>query len=548
MGSGKLAEALAATESVALDRPAKPVLALPYWLVPCVLAAFFALWGLRGVTSTGVVDTDAVRHAMNGVLVHDFIYDSLHAHKWIDPVGYARQYYARLPALSLPYHPPLFPAFESVFFFVLGVNVLAARLAIAMAVALCAFLFYQLIMATHGSSTLAAVCTVSFLSLRVSQWVSSDVMLEFPAMVFVLWSLYYLRELHEGYSLRRGLGFALVAGAAVWTKQHAVFLGLLPFAYIVFFGRWRLLLDKTIWISSALFGAIVLPITILLPKFVGMAANKSVRPSGTAGIFSRNLRFYIQNFPGALGLPLTVVLAIAVIGFGLGLWRRGRVTSANRLYIAWASAAFLVLLVIVPLDERYLFFVHPPVIVLGYAGLFRLCAWVLPNARVWYIPGGMAVLSFVLGLNAPVTFLRGPQEAASIVASASPERILYCGGTDGNFIFALRSVQSHTSTAVIRGDKVAGSTFSPGRLEAFAHRYGVNYIVLERSGSAKPWDSIYDAPPPSMVWQREIAMASSDRRWNGSLRIYRFTNPSATPDTLDVPINMIIDRPASLER
>src|ERR1051325_4629796 len=98
---------------------------------PYLLAVLFFFSALRGVGATDVIDTDAARHAMNGVFIHDLVRSG----HWSHPVEYAKAYYAQYPALSMPYHPPLFPAIEAFFFAVFGVNLLTARLAIALAVA-----------------------------------------------------------------------------------------------------------------------------------------------------------------------------------------------------------------------------------------------------------------------------------------------------------------------------------------------------------------------------------------------------------------------------
>ena len=147
-----------------------------------LIALFFGFWGLRSIGANNIVDTDGARHAMNGAFLHDFVARG----KLTGIVQYAWTYYAHLPALSMPYHPPLFPAIEAAFFFLFGVNVLAARIAIACAVALSAILFFRLVIATHGSVAIAALSTTTFLSLPYSLWLSSDVMLEFPALVFML--------------------------------------------------------------------------------------------------------------------------------------------------------------------------------------------------------------------------------------------------------------------------------------------------------------------------------------------------------------------------
>src|ERR1051325_6902669 len=104
--------------------------------IPCALALLFFFVAFRGVSRTDVVDTDAARHAMNGA----FIYDLLRTGHWSSPIEYAKAYYSQYPALSMPFHPPLFPAIEALFFAVFGVKLLSARIAVAVCAAISAIL------------------------------------------------------------------------------------------------------------------------------------------------------------------------------------------------------------------------------------------------------------------------------------------------------------------------------------------------------------------------------------------------------------------------
>src|SRR5262249_44256405 len=103
-----MATGVVKTEQLHINRPLTSRTAV--W-VPYVLALFFAAWSLRDVGKTGVADTDAARHAMNGAFFYDMVRTGHLAH----PFQYAKDYYGRLPATSMPYHPPFFPAIEAVF-------------------------------------------------------------------------------------------------------------------------------------------------------------------------------------------------------------------------------------------------------------------------------------------------------------------------------------------------------------------------------------------------------------------------------------------------
>ena len=218
--------------------------------IPYALALVFFLLALRGVGQTDVIDTDAARHAMNGA----FIYDLVRTGHWAHPVEYAKAYYAQYPALSMPYHPPLFPAVEAIFFAIFGVNLLTARLLVALCVGLSAALLYRLMRDTLGGPMLATCVTIASFSLWTVQLVGRDVMLEFPAMVFTLAALYCLRDMSSSFPMRRAIFFAIFAAMAVWTKQHAVFLGAVPFLDVLATRRWRRFREAPFWVGSILFG------------------------------------------------------------------------------------------------------------------------------------------------------------------------------------------------------------------------------------------------------------------------------------------------------
>lgn len=541
---GATTEAPPAAVPASESRASAAPVSLAARLAPYALALFFAVWGLRAVTAGNVVDTDAARHAMNGIFIHDFIRDVARGAAPFDPIEYGKQYYARLPALTLPFHPPLFPAIEAVFYFLLGVNLLAARLAVAVAVAFSVLLFYRLVVATHRSHALAIASTLTFFSCMLSRHLASDPMLEFPALVFTLGALCCLRDLQAGYSWRRALAFAVLAGAAVWSKQQTVFLGAAPFAYVVFARRWRLLAGKPIWISAAVFAVIVYALTLASGPF-GRAATSEIPPGREmADVIYGNLRYYVQGFREEMGtLPAALVGLAALVS--LFAPRRRAEAAGNDLYLAWTVASLGVLLVMGPYSNRYLFFTYPALAVIGYSVLIRLCSLFLAPARAAWLPVGIALLLFASRLNAPPTFLRGPEEAARIVVDAQATRVLYAGHTDGSFIFALRCLQPERRTVVIRGDKIPRSTWAAAEsFSDFAARYGIQYVILERTKVPYAWDQLRAAPPAAMLLEREISLVNSQPTWNGDLRVYRLpTPPAASPERkLEVPVPRIGQR------
>ena len=207
-------------------------------IIPWLLGLAVVLTSLRGLSPAAFLDEDAPRHALNGALMYDLVRTGNFRH----PMAYAKQFYARFPAISLPYHPPVFAVIESVSYAIFGVNMFGARLPVALAAGVCSLLLYRLVERTHRSAGLAMVATLTFMTLPLSQMLAKDVMLEFPSLAFALGALYCLPNMETGYPAWRAIPFALLAGTAVWTKQHTVFLGLVPFLLIVLRGNWRMLL------------------------------------------------------------------------------------------------------------------------------------------------------------------------------------------------------------------------------------------------------------------------------------------------------------------
>ncbi len=493
------------------------------WLAAAgLLMLLVVLWSLRGATATDVLDTDAARHAMNGV----FLKDLAGSGHLTDPIGFAKQYYGRLPALSMPYHPPMFPAIESLFFWAFGVHVWVARLVVALATGLSMVLLFALVRATHGSNAIASFTVITFWAWRFSQAVAGDVMLEFPALAFTLGALYLIRNCDTEYELGRAFGFAILAAAAVWTKQHAVFLGAVPFFMIVFARRWRMLANKGLWISSFVYAAAVGVLVALSMQFKGAGANQ-VSPTDEVGsIFWHNLWFYAATLRTTLGLWPALVLGACVLSL---FFVRGE--GKLRLYVAWALSAVLVLLLIGPYDARYLFFAYPALIVLAYTAVTRICGLVFAGRARWAAPAALALGCLAIGLRTPATMLRGPGEAAAEIVNGKPQRVLYCGSADGNFVLGVRIADPQLQTTVVSGEKLPESVLQPAAFEQFARRYGIAHVVIERTGRAQVCDALRASPAPSMVLEREIPMRSSLPRWDGgSLSVYRFLNPSPTPD------------------
>lgn len=524
----------------ALNTTATPVRItgpLPGWL-PYVLALFFAAWSLRGIGNGGVTATDAARHAMNGA----FIYDLVRTGHILHPVEYAKEYYGRLPALSMPFHPPGFPAIEAVFFALFGVNLLAARLAVSLFVAISAVLLYRLVQASLKIDLLAVCVVVSTLSAWSAQYVSTDVMLEFPSLAFTLAALYCLCGADYELTIRRALLYGILAAAALWTKQHAVFLAAVPIVWTALRHRWRMLLRMPVWIASGIASLAILGLVLLSARFNHAGTN---RISTSVPSFFWNLSWNVHYYRSwltnnLLGPPAVfTVCSLAPYFYALRRGKRGKFSLA--LYYAWIISIPPVLMVVNVADWRYLIYLFPALFALGYMMLWQGGISLLGERRGWVLPAGMAAMWFAAGLLYQPEFLHGPAEAAALIERGAPTRILYAGEGDGNFIFSVRSLESKLQTTVIPADKLPRTVFSPAALESFCRFYAIDWIVYEDVDIAHSWSELRERQAPSMRLEHTLPLSSSLPRWrNGNIKIYRFLAPRDEPGgALHLPVGKL---------
>ena len=507
---------------------------------PYLLGVLFAISSLYGVNRTEIVDTDAARHAMNGAFLYDLVRTGHISH----PIEYAWAYYGHLPALSMPFHPPLFPAIEAVFFSIFGVSLFTARLAVAICAGVSAFLLYKLTRATLGRPILAAAVTVTTFSSWTFQFAGRDVMLEFPALMFTLAALYCLRDYPNTYPMRRAIPFALCAVAAVWTKQHAVFLGAVPFVDSFLSRRWRSFLAPWLWISSAVFGAGVIALISISRRFHGTGVDQiSTNKGAIYYIFTSTLPSYFHwILDDLVGLPGLLLLAGAAVYFAG--WRRSNGEKPRlTLYWAWILALAALLVDLGPISPRYLFFMLPAVAAIGFGVLFYGSSRLIGERRTSWIAGAFAVAFFIAGRTVPFDFLRGLGDAARVAVDGQATRILYVGYGDGNFIFAARTLDPNLRTTVIPAMKLANKSLQSGDLGAFCRRYGIQRVVVENTPVPLPlpWSGFKDKLPEIAKLERSIPLQSTRFRWkHGTIDVYRLPEaPGAPGEVLHLPVPRI---------
>jgi len=447
-------------------------------LLVCVLAVS-TLVIVRGIhTGEFSYNVDETQHAVTGLFFADLLQDHPLAH----PVTYAYQYYAQYPALSGVVHwPPLFYLFEGLFFLVLGPTVVAARLSILL-FALIGIVFWFLLIRELQSEWMAAAGALMLACLPSVLLFEKTVMLEIPCLALsmgaiLFWTRYLLRQ-----STGNLYWFAILASAAVLTKQNAVFL--IPFCLLSGLSvlGWRMFLRPAVLRAISICLVLVAPFYVLVYRIHWKTIAMDLGEQHTPALNSATV--YWRALPEQLGWAL---LLLALIGI-LVSWRWDRPRNVM-LMLSWILACYGTFTLIGHKEGRYALYWVPPFL---YFALGMLTTYfrppVLKRAGVALV---LLVLATTLGsgwsLHRP--YVSGYEAAAaSITTSVSSGIILYDGPLPGNFIFFIRAHDPHRRFLVIRKALYAVRLKPSGGsvellhnktdIEKFISTSGVRFVVV----------------------------------------------------------------------
>jgi hypothetical protein len=493
--------------------------------------------------------SDAPRHALNGVFLHDLVLAMPvhHLRRW------AIDYYLQYPALTIMFYPPLLAVGEMLSYFVFGISQAAAVVPVALAhaaLAVATFLLARrwlpLWQAWAAGLLLAGLPEVAL-------WARQP-MTDVPAMALLAWSaLFLLRHLETA-----RLGDLVVAVAffmlGLYTKQSIIFLA--PVAGLLLWQRHRtgLLRQWRIW---ALAGAAVLAVLPLVAMTVlfGQGNVQSVVAIQDSHVSRASLAgwlYYASLLPRQAGWCVTGLAASFIVGALVR--RRWRLADPGGwLLFGWLVAAYLFFSAIDLKDGRLDLAILLPIALFAVLAINRLLP--VPWAD------GAAILLAVLGLGytlafAPVPRVTGYREAAAWIAANTPPDavVAFSGQRDGAFIFNLRTLDPERRHTVIRADKlllgiairrelgVVEKIADPAAIIAALQRYGVSTVVAQRDFwiDLKPMAALQSAlGSDAFARVGTIAVAADIPHTDTELGLYRSLLPlpaKRTPLTVDLPI------------
>jgi 4-amino-4-deoxy-L-arabinose transferase-like glycosyltransferase len=348
---------------------------------------------------------------MNGVALLDMVREG----GMREPVRYLEHYFAHSPVLSMPYHPPLFPAMEAMFLAVFGVHTASSRLAVATTVFAAVLLLIRVLVQAGLSATVAFAATLTFFSLKITQRLSAEVMLEMPALMFALAALLFLRGFQEDGSAGRALLAGVFAAAAVWTKQTS-FLAMVPVLTIVFARSWRPIRGRSFWVFEALTIGAVLALSFLW-RLAGIPWHPlNWAKIGYVGLLVRNVGFYASTIYSHYGTPLIlffILAALVVLSRPLQPQASRLMKCVDPICRGWLCSALLLVMIVPAIELRYLIYAFPVAIALMYGMMEAfLLSW-MRSGWVKIVLSACGAAVFLVNLPLQPLVLSGPAEVAT---------------------------------------------------------------------------------------------------------------------------------------
>jgi hypothetical protein len=420
---------------------------------------------------------DEMRHAMNGVFFRDAFVDR----PWSHPLQYAREYYAKYPALALVHWPPLFYVVEGVFFLVLGISVWVSRLAVLCFALLGVYFWYRLA-ELEGPRHRAIFSALIFPLLPFVLLYERVTMLEIPILSMCLGALYFWRKFLASERAGDLWGMAGFTIGAFLTSQKAIFL-------VVFVGlsfllglRFRLLRRWDTWLALAAYVAVVLPWYWFSFQVLSVGADRAVGGHVPRLLEHLPAQFavYPKLLPHQMGIWLT---ALAVGGV---VWALLRAPRRHGFMLLWVISCYLCFSLIWEKDVRHTMIWVPPLLWFSLLALEILFGGRRMALVACSLVGSLVVVN---ALRDERPYLKGMEDAARFVLDQPETDIVYYqGALNGNFIFHVRRLDPQKSHLVAREKQVAATQImyakrailhTPEEILNFFHTWGIRYAVVE---------------------------------------------------------------------
>jgi hypothetical protein len=521
-------------------RPA-PFVGLRGWQVIVLLAAWVYLCALHHSNNGLWFQSDAPRHAANGLFWKDFLLSGS-----LDPEGYALSYYARYPVIYPTAYPPAFYLLEGAAFALFGASPSVAQ-ALVLGFALLAALYALAWLRRWVGPEAGWAAALVLLCPGVVRW-SHVVMLNVPALALSLAALYHARRWLEEAAPRQLYLAAGLGVFAVLTYYPAAVLALVAFAWLFALRRWQLLWQRRTLRVIAVSGLLVLPCALVALRFAPVQVGQ-VGAAPSRLLLWRTWTYYPIRIGQLMEFHLVALAAGgAVAGLLCRRWRQETV-----LLLIWIGVCYVVFSYISAREGRYFLPVILPLVGLGAIALLAEARWlgtVWDLSPEWVGVGATAAILVLVGTETwlatqvPVPVLSGFRPVVEYLKEVAPdEPVLYDGPCDAVFTFHVQADDPDYRRRVVLGRELLADTPQSQVLSVLRSRGGCRWFVIERSGLLGPaepsWTLRSQIHEPDFELVRSFPMVGRDI---DRLEVYRLLGPVQSVEEVELPFPTLGDK------
>jgi 4-amino-4-deoxy-L-arabinose transferase-like glycosyltransferase len=431
--------------------------------------------------------SDAPRHALNGAFVMDFVA----AFPWRHPVDWAVQYYARYPALTIGFYPPLFYMIEAGMFALLGVSHFAAQFTVALFVLLLLWATYALsrFLLPRWSAVGASLLFVG--APEVAYW-ARQVMLEIPAYAALVVAAFFFARYWKTRSDADILLASISLVAAMYIKLTTVFMVLVFGIMAAASLRVALVRERAV-MRAAVVGLVgMMPLLFLTYQFgsINVESVAGRRPGFLPRFGLDAWLYYGRLIPPDLGIAATLLSVVGLLS--MARFQRGSHERWMAIFlVTWLVVAYVFFSAIALREPRHGLLMLLPLAVNAIVALHTFLPPRTSQAAAMALGAGTFCYSLVFY---PPPHVNGYGAVADYVAAHAPANglVVFNGYRDGNFVFDMRANGERRDLTILRADKmlvqvktgdfargVRQSDLSEGEIEALLRSLGADLIVCE---------------------------------------------------------------------
>jgi hypothetical protein len=384
---------------------------------------------------------DGQRYAFNGILLHDMIHDGAIFH----PIEYAERFYARYPAINLPYGPPFFALLFAAVFSIFGISFSAARCVVAVYTVWAALMCWYLVYNQTRTYFQSILAVAGFLCAPIIAICARDPGPELPVIFYSFLAAYFFYNYIEYDRNFFALCGALILALGYLTKQYVVPLGLTVPLYILVRKKWYLFKRFESWLALLILASLTVPYTLLTFQYSNEGMGFFTIPPVNFELVAKYPKLLISEMP--------VFSLLALLGIIIGMYKRSKPVLFSLLWIvSWYM--FHTFYFGYYIGSRYLSLLYPAMILPFSLACYEIT---VASRKVRLDTPFVCVIAFWLlltALSTPVFFVRGYEEAGKYVGKhLNTKAILYYGKYEGSFMMGLRRQVVRGSPVVLRGDR-----------------------------------------------------------------------------------------------